>query len=167
MTSRVIKICFVIKPDSVWLSNPHLPRDGDELNQKNQFSTRKRDSPLWRLEGIKGSIFQWRFGKKANQCRKQYLNLSVAHGALWSDYTMHGCLRPQFNRTTFNSRNYLIKIQFCSCMRGALRYWRNQVDMEQAISKQSMAPLCEPIYTLRAMMEPNRWQTLSLLFSLF
>lgn len=69
---------------------------------------------------------------------------------------------PQFNRTTFNSRNYLIKIQFCSCMRGALRYWRNQVDMEQAISKQSMAPLCEPIYTLRAMMEPNRWQTLSL-----
>lgn len=24
--------------------------------------------------------------------------------------------------------------------------------MEQAISKQSMAPLCEPIYTLRAMM---------------
>lgn len=37
--------------------------------------------------------------------------------------------------------------------------------MEQAISKQSMAPLCEPIYTLRAMMEPIRWQTLSLLFS--
>lgn len=80
---------------------------------------------------------------------------------------MHGCLRPQFNRTTFNSRNYLIKIQFCSCMRDALLYWRNQVGMEQAISKQSMAPLCEPIYSLRAMMEPNRWQTLSLLFPLF
>lgn len=67
---------------------------------------------------------------------------------------MHGCLRPQFNRTTFNSRNYLIKIQFCSCMRGAAVVWEARYGIEETRliwSKQSASNLWRPyanLYTL-------------------